>query len=90
MDNSARKTAPTREIEVRKNHEGEGYLLVAVERRPEAGKKETLLRIGAITEYSTALDIAEGISRSVEAITGAIYSYPGSQGNLFDAELEGL
>lgn len=77
MDNSSKRTAPCRRIEVRENHEGQGFLLVAVTERPDAGKVETLLnaREPITSCRNDALALAELTSRCVEQATGVIYAY---------------
>lgn len=76
MDRSAEKLAPFRTIEVRKNHQGPGFLLVAVESRPDSGLKQTLLNVGhPIIDKAYAKCAAQHVSRCVEALTGVVYGY---------------
>lgn len=80
FDKSAARVAPVRSLEVRANHEGPGFLLVACEKRPDAGYKSTLLNVTHPLSKVDAIMLAAATSRCVEALTGVVYTYPGQNG----------
>lgn len=73
MDNSAKRTQPIRAIEVRKNHQGRGFNLVAVNVRPEGGALQTLLNMEIIESRELAGKVAEATARIMSNAFGVLY-----------------
>ena len=75
MDNSAKRTAPVRRIEVRKDHDGPKYLLLAIETRPDGGQSETLLGQGLESEEFARI-VGVAAASCVEKLTGVAFAWP--------------
>lgn len=79
MDNSAKRTQPIRAIEVRKNHQGRGFNLVAVTIRPEGGALQTLLNQEIIADRPMAQAVAEATARIMSNAFGVLYVVTGEE-----------